>query len=557
MKSRTLSCEQTVLVKDITRFAPSWILYSIFLLLMVMVTGSSDDVWITASIRGTTAFSLAIINIIYGLINAQLLFGDLFQSRMTNALHALPLRREGWFVTHLASGTLFALVPNLAYTLVMMLSCGEIPNLPWLWLLTAMGQYLFFFGLGIFCMVCVGSRFAGVVVYGLVNFGSLLVLWMMEELYVPLLPSVLLVENNFLRFCPVVWATMNIPYEMNIGKMEQLVTVSPEGMTYLGILAALGLVLLVLGLLLYRVRQLESAGDFLAVPWLKPVFLVMYSLMLGVGCQWILGGLTGSDWIYLIIGLLIGYFTGQMLLMRTTRILTKKTFMGLAVLLGGLGLSLWITWLDPLGIKAWVPEPEQVSKISLNYQETDDPKIIEQIINLHSDLVIPEDVTVYELDPEDWVLVTDYERVNAVSILIEYTMKDGSQAGRYYVTSNGTHIAALRKILSHPDFVIGDLLDIWDEAWIHTTVEDGEGKDIYLSREKWAELKEVLLKDCEAGTMAQSYNVHNNMSPVYWLHIQYREGEHYIWYNINVFPDSENTLSWLKQQSFYEEYTGK
>ena len=544
MKSRTLSCEQTVLVKDITRFAPSWILYSIFLLLMFMVCNQNGGDWWTASYLAGTGRYLAIINIIYGLINAQLLFGDLFQSRMTNALHALPLRREAWFGFHLLAGLLFALIPNLLFMLGMLLACPGVPSLPGLWFATAMGQYLFFFGLAIFCMICVGSRFAGVIVYGLVNFGSLLVLWMMEELYVPLLPSVRLVENNFLRFCPVVWATMNPPYTYNIGKMEQIVTVYPEGMTYLGILAALGLVLLVLGLLLYRVRQLESAGDFLAVPWLKPVFLVMYSLMLGVGCQWILGALTGTDWVYLIIGILIGYFTGQMLLMRTTRILTKKTFLGLAVLLGGLGLSLWITWLDPLGVKAWVPEPEQVSKVSLNYEDTDDPEMIEQIVALHQDLVS------YEGTPDSW-------NGHAVSVNLTYTKADGSQAGRYYVTSNGAHIAALAQILSHPDFVIGDLLDIWDEAWLHIAVEDGNGKDIILSREKWAELKEVLLKDCEAGTMAQHYDVHNNMSPVYWFHIQYRDGDHYSYYDIQVYPDSENTLNWLKQQSFYEEYTGK
>ena len=94
MKSRTLSCELTVLRKDITRFAPVWILYSILLLLILMVTYGSNFGWLITSALGGTSYALAIINFCYGLINAQLLFGDLFRGPMANALHALPLRRE-------------------------------------------------------------------------------------------------------------------------------------------------------------------------------------------------------------------------------------------------------------------------------------------------------------------------------------------------------------------------------------------------------------------------------------------------------------------------------
>lgn len=47
--------------------------------------------------------------------------------------------------------------------------------------------------------------------------------------------------------------------------------------SYLWICAGVGVLLLTAALLLYRRRKLETAGDFIAVKPLEPVFLVMYS----------------------------------------------------------------------------------------------------------------------------------------------------------------------------------------------------------------------------------------------------------------------------------------
>jgi hypothetical protein len=57
---------------------------------------------------------------VYALVCALTLFGDLFNSRMCNAIHALPLRRESWFCTHALTGLCFSVVPNLVFALLMM-----------------------------------------------------------------------------------------------------------------------------------------------------------------------------------------------------------------------------------------------------------------------------------------------------------------------------------------------------------------------------------------------------------------------------------------------------
>ena len=61
---------------------------------------------------------MGVVNLLYAPVVAQLLFGDLYNSRMCNMLHAFPLRRENWFLTNILSGLTFSLVPTAAMCLV-------------------------------------------------------------------------------------------------------------------------------------------------------------------------------------------------------------------------------------------------------------------------------------------------------------------------------------------------------------------------------------------------------------------------------------------------------
>ena len=80
-----------------------------------------------------------------------------------------------------------------------------------------------------------------------------------------------------------------------------------------------GLALLVGALLLYRTRHLERAGDFIAFKPMKPMFLAVYALCVGCVLFYLayeISG-TGTGYFFFAIGLLLGYFTGKMLLERS------------------------------------------------------------------------------------------------------------------------------------------------------------------------------------------------------------------------------------------------
>lgn len=554
MKSRTLSSNLTVLKKDITRFAPSWILYTVGLLVtLIICQDQTSHINRTVSALAATSWGMAIVNFCYALLNVQLLFGDLFQSRMANALHALPLRRENWFAVHTVSGLLFALMPNLVMALGMSMFCMTLPAVPWLWLLWTMGTYVFFFGLALLCAMGVGSRFALVVVYSILNFASLLAAWLYDTVYLPMLYGLTMDFDAFLKFSPVSYGTVNIPFFTNFPNYNDYqleLTTRPEIFGYLGILTVLGVVFGALALVMYRKRHLESAGDFISAPWLKPVFLVLYTVAMGIVFQWVLGLFTGTEWLYLFIGLTVGFFTGQMLLMRTTRIFVKETFIGAGMILAVTAVTLVLTALDPLGVTRWVPKAEEVAKVevynpaSLEATEGED---LERLLAFHQAV----------LDNRDEESTVKYMYATTIT----YTMKDGRTAERYYVFPNlGTAYKVIEPMLHRPEVILGDLYGNWETMRGSVEISDSQGNELrWLGTSTWESFIEAVEKDCSEGNLIQNDELHADVARHYALHFRWRVPEStgvlYDSVHIQIYPESTHVREWLRQQYWYKAAT--
>ena len=213
MKSRTSFFDQTVLKKDITRFAPLWGLYLIGGLLVAFTSaiGHGHSYYLAENLSACIG-PMSIISLCFAALAAQLLFGDLFNTRLCNALHAMPLRREGWFFTHVTAGLLFYLVPNAIISLALMLFLGKFWYASLLWLLGMTLHYLFFFGLAVFCMMLTGNRFASAAVYAIINFFSMLVMWFSSTVFGPLMYGVVIRTEGFAPYSPVVELCSNQKY---------------------------------------------------------------------------------------------------------------------------------------------------------------------------------------------------------------------------------------------------------------------------------------------------------------------------------------------------------
>lgn len=440
MKSRISFFDRATFKKDLTRFVPLWALYTVGMLLIMLTTVSGSPWSHPVRLLNGSLAPLALVNLLYGALTAQLLFGDLFQSRLCNALHAMPMTRTARFGGHVCAGLLFALVPNLVVSLLMMPYLGAFWYTALLWLGVMMLQYLFFFGVGVLSVMCTGSRFAMVVVYAIINFLSMVAYWFVEMIYVPMMPGVLADETVFAQLCPVFCLIGSDDYfrinfeiaEAYYGRRylyEEFAGLG-ESWSYLFLCAGVGIAALVAALLLYRRRKLESAGDFMAVKWLSPVFLVLYTLCAGAFLA-IFGELfgTGSLTLFLIAGLVIGFFTGRMLLERTVRVFRKKNFLQLAILTVVMLLSVWAVRVDLFGIVRYVPDDDDVEVVIYDARNAYDIPLtdeddIETVCDIH------------ELAVENYC---DRSCGKTHSYFhIEYHMKDGRRVLRSYYLCDGS-----------------------------------------------------------------------------------------------------------------------
>lgn len=420
MKSRISSCNLTAFRKDITRFAPLWAIYFI-VGMMVVLTMFGSSTFSNAGVLVQTLDFFAGINAVYAALCANLLFGDLFNAKLCNATHAMPLRRETWFASHVAAGLCFSLVPHLLASLFMMPYLGGLWYVSLLWAGVMALQYLFFFGVAVFSCMATGNRFAMVTVYGIINFFSMIVAWFCSAVYFPRLYGIDVQVESFELFCPVMQlVTGSNGAYLRLDYMKEEILGFGSGWGYLWILAGLGVAVLLVALLMYRHRALETAGDFISTKLLKPVFLVVFTLSVGAVFS-VVGGLFSgyaSYAIYLVIGLFIGFFTGRMLLMRTAKVFNLRSFLACGGLAAVLLLSVLAVSLDPFGIVRWVPKADEVDSVTVGYMggfTTDDPTVIGQVIELHK-LGLEN-----RAESEAWS-----------SIEITYKMKDGRKISRTY-----------------------------------------------------------------------------------------------------------------------------
>ena len=561
MKSRISFFEKAVLRKDITRFAPLWIIYLIGGLLVMMTSLIHQDPAYAAKNLAPTIGPFSIINMIYAALCAQLLFGDLFNTRLCNALHSLPMRRETWFGSHVISGILFSLVPHTIATVLMAPILREMSVVALLWLLGMTLEYLFFFGLAVFSVFCTGNRFAMLAIYTILNFASMIASWFADIVYQPLLYGVPLSLEVFQPFSPVVqMCTYNdmiqfVKVTLSDGSFEWVMASLGEGWIYIGLCAVIGVALLAASMLLYRGRKLECAGDFVAVRPLEPIFAVVFPLC--VGCVFAMFG--NSYLVFLGVGLIIGWFVGQMLLQRTTRVFRGKAFLHLAILLVALGASVLAAWLDPLGITRWVPEPDNVAAVEIDnaskiipgrdsYIKITDPEQIEGFVEVHGWAIEDRDVS-----------------GSATTATIRYTMKDGRKVTRSYLIREKTKAwAYFSELYNTPQRVLG--YKDW-EYFVENTGLIWEGRtliDCCQTYAKYSEesidalelhdammrqLLEAMKKDCEEGHLGRYFG--GDTFSKYWLELYAMDAGDVRYSNKDIYiqTDSQNTLAWIDNYS--------
>lgn len=610
MQSKTSFFNKTVFRKNVTRFAPVWGAYTLALLaamlILVVNGGDNRNYWPVSHMMDMSNF-MALVNCGYALLIAQLLFGDLYNARSCYGLHAMPLRRETWFVTHILSGLVFAIGPMLVMTLVALpIAMASVFvggwQVPLVVFAASTVQYILFFGLAVFCAFCAGNRVGMIGIYGGLNIVSVLTGYALENICDSIMLGVDFPMDPFYNFSPVqgflkrhLFFVEDNFYQLRedmrkglITKMEIHFGYNTEHFGYYGICALVGVGLILLGLWLYKKRHLECAGDFLAFPQLEPVFSVAAALCAGMVARLMYTSASNTETDYYLamaFGIIVGWFVARMLLERTARVFKKKNFKGLGILLVAAAACIGLIHLDPMGVEHWVPEPEDLQSATFGRfgygYEAETSEDMDKLLRLHElalEQYLTEDYSGgYRRD--DYIEGGVKEDAQwGVDIAISYVKKNGQKVSRHYVVLAETEAGELAKyFMSKPEIAVyrrysnGELpVSEFKTIWL----QNGPVPAEYCTTDQIAELFAAIEADCLAGNMAQLDALHNGY--FHWTEVyqgyhgeedrtyEYKnssiqlnldggpEGDAYFY--INLYMDSKNTLNWLESRGLLEKF---
>ena len=577
MKSRTSFFNGTLYRKNLTRFSPVWAVYSIVLFLYFSVIAGMGSHYVRCLNGADMAICMSVINLIYAGVLGITLFGDLFNTRHCNMLHAFPLRRETIFFTNLASSFTFALVPNLIIALISLPFMGS----GWLvsagWFLAGFLTFLFYIGCALLAVMLTGNRLGFMAVYVLLNFLSLLFLWFGKTIFMPLLFGIRIPQEPFLLFCP----TYNILYQGNLvdvklkgldtmGEYIQFASSESEftvtlgyGWGYVAICAVIGVALMALALVLYRKRKLETAGDFIAVKVIEPIFLVLFTLGMG-GFFQLYSDMFGysSQYVFLGMGLIVGFFGCLMLLQKTTRVFSLKSFRNFGIFAATLAVLLLVTKLDPLGLTRKIPDSEDIVSVQVGQTYASVDHMWDEIV-----LTDPEDIEIirsvheFAINDDERHYSEDGNNIYYLDIGIDYTLTNGKILSRYYSIPVGTKAADdLRPIFSRIECVAHmteeEFLALEDGVYMiyadDTNLTINQNSDIDV-----AGLLEAILADFESGAMVQytEYHIETDEDGQYlkenhYLEIGYTTPDGVssgIW--LSVYDECVNTIAWMAENN--------
>lgn len=424
MKSKTSFFSAAVLKKDITRFAPLWAVYTLIFALVCIFTGYDEPARYAENVAQLCR-SMPLIICLYAIVTAMMVFSDLYRTQTAYTLLAMPLRREGHYITHTVSGLLMGIVPHIAMMPVLFyMTRGEGSMMPFIWLLDTVLCFVLFFGIAAFSCQLAGSKLGAFLIYMAVNFFCALLYSFINIFYIPVLGGIRINEELLISGSPAArlsqlemvdcfYRAEFVDYGFHYNGLVK------ETWIYLTICVIIGLLVWGFGLWFCRRRKAEAAGDLVAVKKIAPVFLAVYTMVCGEFIYYVAEIFAGTDTIvFLIVGMTVGFFTGLMLLKRTVKVFTGKTFIAFGVTALALYVSFVAIKLDPLGRVTYVPGPDEVESVLLMDYYSSYPRYNNIITNR-----------------EDIKKITDAHKA-----LIDVSAKQGGDFSVYYRLKNGTTI---------------------------------------------------------------------------------------------------------------------
>ena len=564
MRSGKSFFNATLYKKNLTRFWPVWSLYLViwmFVLPFDLILSTYSNPLLRFSqkqVLDSIVVAGIVLSVAFALLAAVAVWSYLYNNRATGLMHALPIRREGLFLTNFLSGMTFLAGPNLVIFLLTLLTEGLYgcvavgPLVMWFFAVTLMG--LFFFCFATFCAMFTGHILGLPAYYGILSGLPVGLVALLDAAFDRFVFGYDGIDSLYTL---ARWLTPigNLAQSLDVRRVEEVVPGGVElavhyefpTLGYILVYAILGLILAGIALIVYRHRHMERAGDAVTVTWVRPVFQygVAFCCALAFGVLFFeifRGVLPETAWTLLVLMLIsgtVGYFLARMILEKSFRVF--GCWKGCLPFLAALVVLVCVMEFDVTGFERKVPAEKQVASVtvtgmySMPYDEAQhgaiinsaDPEIIHAVLDLHQTVVDNKK----ELDRSDYYSASeqsvngDYYVATGAStgFNVSYFLKNGDVISRDY---NNIPIHAdeqedlqtvsgkMNALINLPQVVESTygLTDEKAENLFRVTLssyyvdEDYDGyMDVEVSQEAWEDVLNAVKADLAEGNIGRRY----------------------------------------------------
>lgn len=485
MQSKTSYFNKTIFWKNITRFWPVWSAYLLVCLVRLPLrlfyalelqppeNVASLDAFRITQLQDVVKSALRPFPFfIFAAITAIAVFSYLYQSRSCNMIHAFPVCRESLFLSNLLSGICFLAIPQAIAFMGGIFVCflKSMLQLEYLmhWLLLSLGISGFALALAVFTVMITGNIVAAPVLYVILNFlfvGCRTVVCALFEMMSYGISSMNPSFGDFLSPYYKLASCFPSSSFYYSGQEPQFQVTEMYGCVaaYFGA----GLLFLFLAFFVYKKKHLETAGDPVTIPFLKPVFRWILAFSIGVygsiAGQYFLKGAYYSGWNLLLL-LFFMACIGAFAFFVTDMLLQKKFFVFQRKKLLECGVFLALSWCFLLavdrnlfGIETHIPKEEDLQSVFLSgiypihVKEEDYSKILE----MHQKLIDSRD--------EIQHYFRKYSENSYASVIdLTYTLKNGRRITRtysipiedFYLAQEGYPFCLLEQLSDQPEYYL-------------------------------------------------------------------------------------------------------
>lgn len=589
MKSKISFFNKTIFKKNFTHYWPLWAVYLLYLIAVMPVNLFKimrSDFYVNALDQNALEWQV-IYDLLRGALNpfpiflfstvaVMAVFSYLYTAKNAFMIHALPVNRRELFFTNVLSGFSFLVIPEAISFIIAVfvgIACGVAGiQYLFLWLLYVVGITFFAVSISTFVAMFTGNLFAMPVYCVVANY-----------LYVGLLYTISAIIGNISygisftqawrpgKSCvlsPLYYINNNVRCRtvrnQITGQIDRVEMIG--GGLVLGYVAA-AIVILAAAFWLYKRHQLETAGDIISIPAVKPIFRWGSAigggfLLANASIFFSMNQSKQNFWILLLSVVMfgsIGFWTAEMLMQKSFRVFRKKRLFEWAAAAAVSVLILAVFKLDVFGVEKRLPEAEEVER---GYVNLDYP-----ILFLEDELSDMIDIHAQIIDAKDEYLLAE-KSMNMSQVTFRYYLKDGDIFERSYSipvteeyiyvenTPTGRIIGKEKDVENLKKNIFGKY---YEENEYYSGYMEFYGEDGYdsyrFSEEEMNRIVEAAIKDMEAG----NYEVYllysikeqlveeeyfNSISLNYVNKISvYNESDYYYYYDYNMYDPHVSTQS--------------